>query len=72
MDLITLPMVTEALTLNTATHLAKTSPLLYFGISEGMITDVDIVLKYAREVYQRWLNERVYEAGDVIVFDKSA
>lgn len=69
-NLITLPMVTESLTLNAAGVLAKTSPLGYPGVSKGMLVDTEIVLEYAREVYQRWINERTYKLGNVIIFDE--
>lgn len=69
MNLIPLPMVTEPLTIHAAERLAETSPLPYSGISEGMLIDVEIVLEYAREVYQYWINERTFKLGNAVIFD---
>lgn len=72
MDLIALPTVTEPLISHAAVHLSKTSRLGYSGVSEGMLIDVEIVMEFAREVYQRWLNEHTYKLGDVVIFDKKS
>ena len=67
---IALPSVTDALVDDAANHLVKTSPLLYSGVSEGMMTDTRILLEWARDIYQYWLNERTYRLGNVTVFNE--